>query len=741
MNQDVWQLGDAVADLATQRVRREGGQETRLTPRATAVLRALIESGDRPLSRDTLLARVWAQAETGDEVVSKAINELRLALGDHDTRNRRYIETIPKLGYRLICPCRALDSTPAPSSADHAETPADSDTLTDIAASPSAGTRYTTLTLPPEPPPAPSRASRHLLIVAALAVVLGAGLIIAMRRSAEPAGIYTREALRASLATPARPLAEPHDYLGYVDVLPDGSRALHAAPVDGSVRVVTRALSGGAVTRIGHLPDGADFAPAVSHDGQLIAYQHFADGTCRIRLHDRRDASERDLAGCSSRFVEWLEFSPDGRFLLTPRMRPGDIAMSLHRIDLRDGTTQPWDYPRDPAASDVQARWSPDGSQLAIRRGAQPHSALFVFDPARGTLRELVDDSFGLEGFAWLPDSRALVIGVHDGEAAGLWRVDAASGTRDALGLRGATCPVIARDATLLFTQSRRRLALMRPMLDGKAEADPPQPFAAAIGAEWYPRLSADGAHLTFLSDRDGPIAIYVATLDGGALVRLPELPGHLPHATPALTADAQHVLAVMRSADGRSALFETALASPQWRRIGSADIAIDEVLVSPDDRWIYYVARDAAGSRSLWRRSRETGAEQKLADGLARGPIAADRHGGIFYVDAARQALLRRDADDGRVEPWLDDMGYWTAYAWTVGSDGVYAIREPAGKDFGLYRVTTGGAVPVLVEPMDGISPLGLAMTGNTLILARPPRGAQRLMSASLAVAPAASP
>ncbi|HVH36098.1 MAG TPA: winged helix-turn-helix domain-containing protein, partial [Tahibacter sp.] len=109
---DIWELGDVVVDLATQRVRRPGGGETRLTPRAAAVLRALIRAGDRPLSREALLSEVWGEAEIGDEVLSKAINELRLALGDHDTRRRRFIETIPKRGYRLICGARALMSIP-----------------------------------------------------------------------------------------------------------------------------------------------------------------------------------------------------------------------------------------------------------------------------------------------------------------------------------------------------------------------------------------------------------------------------------------------------------------------------------------------------------------------------------------------------------------------------------------------------------------------------------------------------
>ena len=83
--------------------------------------------------------------------------------------------------------------------------------------------------------------------------------------------------------------------------------------------------------------------------------------------------------------------------------------------------------------------------------------------------------------------------------------------------------------------------------------------------------------------------------------------------------------------------------------------------------------------------------------------------------------------------------MGYWTAYAWTVGPVGVYAVREPAGKDFSLYRVASAGETPVLVEPMDGISALGIAVANDgSLTIARPPRGTQRLMKAALGVASA---
>ena len=122
-----------------------------------------------------------------------------------------------------------------------------------------------------------------------------------------------------------------------------------------------------------------------------------------------------------------------------------------------------------------------------------------------------------------------------------------------------------------------------------------------------------------------------------------------------------------------------------------------------------------------MWRRSRETGVEQSLARGVERGPIDGDADGGVYYIDAGRQALLRR-APDGSIRRQADDMGYWTAYAWTRAEDGIYALMEPAGRNFGLYRIAADAA-PVLVEPTDGVAAFGLAVNPATreLVIARP--------------------
>lgn len=83
----------AIAPLA-------GGRETRLEPRLMDLLLLFAGSDGRVLSKDEIVGGVWAGRAIGDDTLAAAMSRLRRALGD--TPERRYIETLPKRGYRLL---------------------------------------------------------------------------------------------------------------------------------------------------------------------------------------------------------------------------------------------------------------------------------------------------------------------------------------------------------------------------------------------------------------------------------------------------------------------------------------------------------------------------------------------------------------------------------------------------------------------------------------------------------------
>ena len=95
-----FQLGDWSVDEETN-ILKGADSEIRLEKRVMAVLIELAAAEGSVVSKDALIDSVWNGSIISDHSVANAISDLRRALGD-DTRNPRYIETIPKRGYRLL---------------------------------------------------------------------------------------------------------------------------------------------------------------------------------------------------------------------------------------------------------------------------------------------------------------------------------------------------------------------------------------------------------------------------------------------------------------------------------------------------------------------------------------------------------------------------------------------------------------------------------------------------------------
>src|SRR5450759_1249921 len=74
------------------------GSEITLRPKTFAVLRHLVESPGRLVSKDELFAAVWPNLTVTDDALVQSIGELRRALADDGPR---LIKTIPRRGYRF----------------------------------------------------------------------------------------------------------------------------------------------------------------------------------------------------------------------------------------------------------------------------------------------------------------------------------------------------------------------------------------------------------------------------------------------------------------------------------------------------------------------------------------------------------------------------------------------------------------------------------------------------------------
>jgi DNA-binding winged helix-turn-helix (wHTH) protein len=95
----VFELEEASGEL------RKQGRRLRLQGQPGQVLLMLVERSGEVVSREELRLRLWAEGTyvDFDHGLNTAINKLREALSD-PASNPRFIETIPKRGYRFIAP-------------------------------------------------------------------------------------------------------------------------------------------------------------------------------------------------------------------------------------------------------------------------------------------------------------------------------------------------------------------------------------------------------------------------------------------------------------------------------------------------------------------------------------------------------------------------------------------------------------------------------------------------------------
>jgi TolB-like protein/DNA-binding winged helix-turn-helix (wHTH) protein len=97
-----FRVADWDVDPAAGRIQRHN-REIKLEPKVMTVLVCLAQQSGQVVSREQLESTAWAGMVVGYDSLASTIIKLRKAFED-DSRNPRFIETVPKRGYRLIAP-------------------------------------------------------------------------------------------------------------------------------------------------------------------------------------------------------------------------------------------------------------------------------------------------------------------------------------------------------------------------------------------------------------------------------------------------------------------------------------------------------------------------------------------------------------------------------------------------------------------------------------------------------------
>jgi TolB-like protein/DNA-binding winged helix-turn-helix (wHTH) protein len=108
---------DVVVDGENFRALKAGRMLT-LTPRAFDVLLYLIRHAERVVEKKELFDQIWRDTIVSDNALTKIIKEVRHEIGD-DANSPKYIETVPKRGYRFVAAVQEVEHVGTPVDADH----------------------------------------------------------------------------------------------------------------------------------------------------------------------------------------------------------------------------------------------------------------------------------------------------------------------------------------------------------------------------------------------------------------------------------------------------------------------------------------------------------------------------------------------------------------------------------------------------------------------------------------------
>ncbi|MCC5827588.1 winged helix-turn-helix domain-containing protein [Alkalimonas sp.] len=115
-------VGDYLLD-PEQQLLFQHGQEVAIEPKAFALLLYLYHQRERYVSLEELHQQVWTDRVVSDSAVRSSIKKLRNVLDDNDLSQPRYIKSVAKRGYKLVCQVTEIYDEPLADAATTTDLP------------------------------------------------------------------------------------------------------------------------------------------------------------------------------------------------------------------------------------------------------------------------------------------------------------------------------------------------------------------------------------------------------------------------------------------------------------------------------------------------------------------------------------------------------------------------------------------------------------------------------------------
>lgn len=642
------------------------GLKQKLQDQPFRILAMLLDRPGELVTREELQTALWPEAEYGEfeQGLNTAVKKVRQALGD-SADNPRFIETIPRKGYRFIAPVQ----TPPPL-ASSATVPL---------AEPEA-----------EPQPAARRSFRFAAAAAALASIAAAA---ATGYLFWGSGSSARQPRPVAFATPV-PVTSLRGFERGPAFSPDGKQIAFTwnGEHQGNFEIYVKELGSEKLTRLTNDPSHK-FGPVWSPDGKQIAFARWK-GIYLIPASgsgpEVRVASAETARGMV--FHPHIAWSPDGKWLAFPDLcAPGQETSCLYLQSLETGERRVLTRPGPNDLGDSSPVFAEDGRTLAfLRRAAIARYELYwmplgrEYAPGGPPVRLRFPGDDKVNSLAWLPEQRRVVAAkpwlFGSSEGSGLWLVDPAApeNARSTLipGAQNTSSQVAVSAATSEIAYSWNqsdlniwhvRLDPARRIPDGK-----PQPLIDSTMDDIVPKFSPDGRRLVFISRRGGSDEVWVSGADGSNPLQLTKM-GYT--GSPSWSPDGSRIVFDSMQ-EGQYEVYTMLAAGGAVRRLTNNPASDGVASYSPDGQYIYFMS-SRSGRTQVWRMRSDGSDPVQITQG--GGYLAKASWDGKTLYYAKDRRLWKVPANGGE-ETQLPLPVTSSFLAFTVTRDSIYFIPDPAG-------------------------------------------------------------
>ena len=646
---------------------RRNGIRVKVSGQALQVLIVLASEPGRLVTREHLHKVLWPTESFGDfeHGLNAAVNRLREILGD-SAADPKYIETIPRRGYRFIAAIQVEDESVA--------------ALPQIAS-----------TEPPRRPAKPPFRKWWVALAVAACILIGLAYLALKTRLEEASRLSEMQRFTTI------PLTSLPGNVVSPAFSPDGSEV--AFGWDGETNgagydLYVKVIGSENPLRITRHPS-EKLSIAWSPDGRAIAISRVSkEGASGIFLVPPTGGPERKIYSRSSTY--WygneLSWSSDGKYLAFTD-HPENTYQSIMPYLLSMSTLKAMPVKTDCKDAAIPS-FAPKGELLAwVCLDKWGSESLRLLNLGDGSTREILKGHEMIGGIAWSKGGDNILYSSPLSGGA-LWEVVLTHPERVQrlpIGHDVSDLTVSSSGHRLVYLQSSTNTNIWQLDLQGSpAQA---HKLIASSADQESASISPDGRRIAFESDRSGAIEIWVCDGDGSNVLQLTSF-GAMS-GTPRWSPDGG-LIAFDSRFGGESNLYtvDPAGGVPTKLNIDVPDNSVPSW--SPDGKWIYFTQGDDTGEPSVWRVPSQGGHAVQLASTPAATALAS-RDG--QYVYFFRKKKLWRMMPDGSSPEEVKGMPElsFQGTEWFPSKAGIYFMSHENGKTtIELYDTRTQKIRPI---------------------------------------------